>query len=123
MSIENLYEGSIVDEKRKYKRFEIEVPVRVEVISERKRKKKLLLRSSNVSAGGIYIHMRRPLPVGTEVKMDIFLLHTENDDLDNAYKENIITVTGQVIRKESGGVGIRFNQDYKISSTRDFVNK
>lgn len=102
-------------ERRKMERFNLEIPVKIEVISKGQEKARLELVTSNICAGGAFFHTKKPLPEGTQVKIDMILPLDQLEKLKNDYKKAYIKLTGTVLRTESKGMAISFNKDYEIS--------
>ena len=101
-------------EKRKLARFELEIPAKIEVLAEGRKEEEegLSLLTSDISSGGAFFHTSQPLPEGTDVKIDLVLpldrLKELKEDCDHVY----IKITGTVLRSESDGMAIYFNDDY-----------
>ncbi len=113
----------IMNDKRKFERFNIEAPIRIKILSPGDKNDKLVFQTKNVSAGGVFIGTKQPLHEGTEIKIEIFLLNKEAQDLGDADKGDVIIVTGQVLRSGADGMAVCFNEDYDILSVKDFIKK
>ena len=61
-----------MDDKRNFDRVSMEVPALIECLRP-KRRRKLLLKTTNLSASGVYFNTPKPFPKGAEVKVEIFL--------------------------------------------------
>jgi hypothetical protein len=115
-----IHDIEIMDDKRKFERFNITAPTRIEILKPGENGGKILLETRDLSAGGIFIKTARLLPEGSPLKMEIFLhfpepkTHTHPDDA------TVIVVSGHIIRSTDEGMAICFNDDYDISSTKDF---
>lgn len=105
-----LYKGSeLMDEKRNFERFSVKVPVLIECLRP-KRKRRLLLKTTNLSASGVYFNTPKPFPKGAEVKMEISL-HDEGLE-----SWPVIIATGRVVRSDpKKGMSLSFNEDYDIA--------
>ena len=101
-------------EQRRLERFQLELPAKIEVLRQAQEKEVLDLLTKNICAGGAFFHTTNPLPNGTRVKIDLILpldKLKKLKDFDKAY----IKVNGTVIRSESAGMAICFNEDYEIT--------
>ena len=102
-------------EARRLERFDLELPATLKVVNDEEEEKKILnLLTSNICAGGAYFYTEQPLIVGTEVKLDLILTIEELKKLKG--KQAYIKVSGKVIRAESNGMAICFNDDYSLRS-------
>ncbi len=104
-------ESEFMDNKRMFERFDMEVPALIECLRP-KRRKKLILATVNLSAGGAYFNTPRPYPTNAAVKVEI-LMHDEGQE-----SSPVITVTGRVLRSEPSGMAVLFNEDYEITPWR-----
>ena len=98
-------------ERRKLERFSFEVPARIDVLVSGESKKTFDLPTSDICAGGAFFHTPDPLPIGTQVKIDLIL------DRGLRGGEAIlahIKLGGAVLRSESTGMAICFDKSYKI---------
>lgn len=103
-----------VKERRKLQRFDLEVPAKIEVMDSGQEKEIVNLLTSNICSGGAFFHTPEPLPEGTQVRLDLVLPLDKLRELKNDSKHAYIKVTGTVLRSESTGMAICFNEDYKI---------
>jgi hypothetical protein len=97
-----------MDDKRNFERFSLEVPALIECLRP-KRRRRLLLKTTNLSASGVYFNTPKPFLTGAEVKVEIFL---HDKGLESW---PVITVTGRVLRSEPKGMSRSFNEDYDIT--------
>ncbi|MGD2126552.1 MAG: PilZ domain-containing protein [Desulfobacteraceae bacterium] len=105
-------------ERRKLERFSIELPAKIEVTGSAQEQEILDLLTKDVSSGGAFFHTKKSLPVGTEVKIDLILpIKKLKRFLDNR-KEVYINVSGTVLRSESDGMAIGFNEDYQFRPSK-----
>ena len=108
MNAAQLYrESELMDDKRNFERVSMEVPALIECLRP-KRRRRLLLKTTNLSASGVYFNTPKPFPKGAEVKVEIFL---HDKGLESW---PVITVTGRVLRSEPKGMSLSFNEDYDI---------
>jgi len=106
-------------EKRGLERFDLEIPARIKVAASHKDEEAIDLLTSDISSGGVFFHTTQPLAEGTDVKIDLVLpinklckgLEEGKGDYQHAY----IKISGKVLRTESRGMAIVFNEDYEIT--------
>ena len=60
-------------ERRRLVRFELEIPGTIELLTQGKERGILNLLTSNICSGGAYFHTTKPIPEGTQVKIDLVL--------------------------------------------------
>jgi hypothetical protein len=106
-------------ERRRLGRFRLEIPAKIEMVGSEWGKTKRDLRTSNISSGGAFFHTKQPLPEGSPVKIDLILPLEKLKGLKNDHKQAYIKVTGKVLRSESKGMAISFDQDYVIHPLRE----
>jgi hypothetical protein len=112
-----------MDEKRKFERFDINVPARIEIIIQEGERKKYDLETSDLSAEGTYLKSGRPIQVGSQVRIEIFLNFEELRCPADPDGSLIIAATGRVLRSGHEGMVIHFNKDYDIKTCLDFIQK
>lgn len=105
-------------ERRRLGRFRLEIPGTIEVLNSDLEKVKRGLKTSNISSGGAFFHTKKPLPEGTPVKIDLILPLDKLKKLKNDHKQAYIKVSGKVLRSESKGMAISFDQNYVIRPLR-----
>ena len=101
-------------ERRKLERFSLQIPATIEVIGPAQRKAKVEVVTSNICAGGAYFQTTHPLPKGTQIRIDLLLSLEKLKKLKAEYDQAYIKVTGTVLRTESQGMAVRFDEDYEI---------
>ncbi|NVL92086.1 MAG: hypothetical protein HWN71_03510 [Desulfobacterales bacterium] len=101
-------------EKRRLERFQLEIPAAIEFLTSDREKRLLNLLTSDICSGGAYFHTTQPLPEGTKVKMDLVLPLDRLKKANDEHKQVYIKVAGTVLRSESGGMAICFDEDYEI---------
>ena len=99
--------------KRKMERFSLELPAKISVVGEKDEPASLDAITSDISAGGAFFHTDQPLPVGTEMQVDLVLSLDELKKIEG--KRASIKVKGAVIRIEGKGMAISFDKKYQIS--------
>jgi hypothetical protein len=100
-------------ELRKYERFNLEIPTRIEPINGDSSKEISHLTTSNICAGGAFFNTDKPLPESTKVKLEITLPLDKLKNV-NGTSRVCVLITGRVLRCENGGMAIVFNEDYQL---------
>jgi hypothetical protein len=100
-------------ERRKFERYEMQVPAKVEALARATTGKKLSLKTANVCAGGAYFSTPNVLMEGTNVRLEIVLTFNERKMFADA-KNARVRLLGTVIRSREDGMAIRFSDDYVI---------
>ncbi len=103
-------------ERRKIERFSLELPGQISIVDVGK-EDVLNLLTRDICAGGAFFHTEEPLPVGTNVRIDLVLPLERLRKLQG--KKALIKVSGKVIRSEMQGMAICFNEDFQLSSLPD----
>lgn len=101
-------------------RFDLEIPATIELLTPDQEREILNLLTSNMCSGGAYFHTTKPLPEGTQVKIDLVLQLDRLKSLKEAYRQAYIKVTGRVLRSESEGMAICFDEDYQLVGSTKF---
>jgi len=118
---------AIAEEKRGVKRFDLEIPAKIKVAAPNQEAEALDLLTSDISSGGAFFHTTEPLAEGTDVKIDLILpiskLCKSLEQGKGEYQHAYIKVSGKVLRTESKGMAIVFNEDYEISPWQEGKHK
>lgn len=101
-------------ERRKLQRFTLEIPAKIEVIGAGKQRGKIELLTDNICAGGAFFKTPRPLPEGTQVKIDMVLPLEHLKRLSEKYSRAYIKVSGTVLRTDPSGMAVSFDEDYEL---------
>ena len=101
-------------EKRRLETFDLELPATIDLLTSDQEKSLLNLLTTNISSGGAYFHTTQPLPEGSQVKIDLVHPLDKLKKLKDECKQAYIKVTGTVLRSESEGMAISFDEEYQI---------
>ncbi len=100
-------------EKRRIERYSLNLPARVS-IPEKEDLHQLQAYTKDVSSGGTFLSIEQELEIGQKVNLELFLSIKKLQEFFEMDNQVRIEVTGEVIRHEEGGVGIRFDKKYTI---------
>jgi c-di-GMP-binding flagellar brake protein YcgR len=101
-------------ERRKYERYDLVVPEAIETLARTAAKRKISLKTVNVSAGGAYFRTDAILAEGTKVRLELRLSYDSQHKLKNPRNARI-RILGTVMRCQIGGMAICFSEDYVIA--------
>jgi hypothetical protein len=101
-------------EKRTMERFSLELHTYLSMADESGEQESIDLLTSNVCAGGAFFKTKKPLSIGTNVKIGMILPLDKFKNLEE--KRSCIDVAGSVIRTEKQGMAVCFGKRYKIST-------
>jgi len=110
-------------DRRKFDRFAIDTPVRIEVLETERRGEIIDLEADNLSAGGIFFQPSTPLSVGIRVKVSMMLQFDDLQTTEDPEGTLIITVTGHVVRSGEEGTAIGFSDDYNVITSFEVRGK
>jgi len=102
-------------ERRKYERFQLVLPAKMEKITGGKRKI-FNLQTKNISASGAFLSTEEQFPEGTRFQLELTIPSKRIKELTGS--QSFIKVEGLVIRSESEGVAICFDGDCQILSLK-----
>ena len=100
-------------ERRRYERFDLTLLTMVEVLTP-EGKKSFNALSTNISAGGVHLYPRRPIPEGTSVKVNVTIQNERLKKRTGA--QGVIITEGTIVRCTSIGIAVSFGEDYQILS-------
>lgn len=110
-------------DERKFERFPVEVPVRVELLQGKRKDRHLFTHTSDLSATGAFLPELEGMQIGEIVKIDLYLVFENPDPSGSIHDMLAMTVTGKVIRSKVSGTAIRFEEDYQMSTRKLFPVK
>ena len=101
--------------KRNMDRFDLDIPAYITLQEEENPNKNSILeyRVKNICAGGAYFFTDNPLEIGTKVGID-FRLNLYNH-VNKAPKQSEVQLSGSIIRTDSVGMAVKFDNNFKIS--------
>ena len=99
-------------DRRKYERFQLELPVRLEVNSSQ-RAEVYELRTGDISAAGaLLVGTTQQFAVGTRCHLELIVTSEKIKELTGV--QGLIKVEGTVVRSKPDGVAICFDGDCQI---------
>ena len=101
-------------ERRKYERFELVVPAKIETLARTAKKRKISLKTVNICAGGALFRTDSILDAGTKVRVELLLSYNGRRTIQNP-KSARIRILGTIMRSQDDGMAIRFSEDYIIA--------
>lgn len=101
-------------ERRKYERFELVVPAKIETLARTAKKRKISLKTVNVCAGGAFFRTDAVLDEGTKVRVELRLSYNAQNAVRNI-RGTRIRMLGTIMRSRDNGMAIRFSDDYVIA--------
>jgi hypothetical protein len=104
----------MLKEKRRMQRFSIALPAEIRLDGQKSRFLSLI--SRDVCAGGGFYLTDRPLPIGTQVRIKMFLKPGGPGRTRVAGSQ--ISVSGTVVRRDRSGMAVCFDKRYRIVSLR-----
>ena len=109
-------QNEMAGDRRAWRRYNLDLPIWVEVQAAGRHKTKLRYRLHNISADGVFIKTKYAFPVGTIVRAEIDL-HFSGiycSDVSLLYGDCIITATGWVSHIRDDGMVIRFSRNFSL---------
>jgi len=101
-------------ERRKFDRYDLAVPVKIETLASTAKKRKISLKTVNVCAGGAFFRTDTALAEGTKVRLDLVISYGSLGTFLGPASARI-RVLGTVTRIRQDGMAIRFSEDYVIA--------
>ncbi len=101
-------------ERRKYERFELAVPAKIETLARTARKRKISLKTVNICAGGAFFRTDAVMDEGTKVRVELLLSYSSRKIIQNPSSARI-RMLGTIMRSQDDGLAIRFSEDYVIA--------
>ena len=101
-----------MEERRKFERFDLELPTKIEMVAFGEEKQTFDLMTSDVSAGGAFFRTKKAIPRGTRVVVNLKISTEWLKSLTD--REALIEVGGTVVRSGLEGMAIRFDKEYQF---------
>lgn len=99
-------------EQRRMERFSLELPAQLHRMDDTAAASAPVASySTDISACGGFFVTDMPMPVGTEVAIDLFI---PLDALQKTGRKTRVHISGFVVRTAVGGVAISFDEQYQI---------
>ena len=104
-----------MEEQRKLERFDLRVVAEIETTTGYPKESVAFnLWTRDISSGGAFFTTPDPLPVGRQVRIDLVLPLEGVEKF--RYRQTHVRLNGTVIRAESAGMAIRFDNGYEMVS-------
>jgi c-di-GMP-binding flagellar brake protein YcgR len=101
-----------VNERRKFERFTLKLPTRIELLTEGEDSKTLDLVTRDVSAGGAFFRTDDSIATGTKVKLRLIVFTKRLKVLTDSI--GCVLMGGIVVRSEPTGMAICFDEKYRL---------
>ena len=98
-------------QKRKYERFDLRLSGKI-IALDSGREEVLDIVTSDVSAGGAFLHTTKPIALGARVKLILTLASEKLKELTGA--QGLMRVVGTVVRSNAEGMAICFSAEYEL---------
>jgi len=102
----------VMEEKRTYERFDLKVPIKIKLDKPETDEGEFIFTTNNICAGGAFFHTEKQIPEGMKVNLDFVISIDKLKEFVNSQCR--IIVSGEVIRRDSTGMAVRFEEDYEI---------
>ena len=113
--------GDTMEDRRRFDRYAVDVPVRIESLDQQSQGEWIEVTAGNLSAGGIFFYSDEFLRPKSLVKVEVLLSFDELQTLADPDGTLVISVTGLVQRSDAGGTAICFRDDYDTTSLPGFM--
>ncbi len=104
-----------MQERRKYERFNLRLPGKIEVVTSRKQEILDVL-TNDISAAGGFFHSAKPVPENAQVKIELIVNSERLDELTGT--QGLISVEGTVVRSSLKGMAICFHENHQLMPLR-----
>ncbi len=105
---------SDTEERRRLERFDLNAPARLLVELGSGRKEQLDLTTKDMSSAGAFLYSQEQIPEGVNVKLEFFISLETLHSLVGEKGRVKVKVNGKVIRVDTDGIAVRFDNKYKI---------
>jgi len=117
----NLEDEEFMGETRRFERYPVEVPARVELTRARRKDKVIFLNTYNLSASGAYFPEWQSIPVGSPIKAELYLFFENQQAVETIHDMVVMNVRGKVIRSDDVGTAVSFAENYQIKAYQCLV--
>jgi hypothetical protein len=100
-------------DKRNAERFSMEISVSITFNINDRKQQSIEMTAINICSGGAFFKTKKPLSVGTRVKISIILPIKKGKN--GKSKKALIDVSGSVTRTEKQGMAICFDKKYNLT--------
>ena len=104
-----------MQERRKFERFSLGLPTKIEVVSPQQKRETFEHLTSDVSAGGAFFSTEESLPTGAQVQLRLILHNVMIRELTGA--QGCVMLEGTVVRSGPSGMAIYFDENYNSVNT------
>lgn len=101
------------NDRRHLERFKLQLLSHISVRGPDKDLKTIKLMTQDVCSGGAFFKTPEPLPVGTQIELDLILKIDRLKELTG--KSALVNLSGTIIRTHDQGMAISFDDDFQIS--------
>ena len=101
-------------EKRKLERFNLEITATVSITVAGGAEEKLDMETRDVCSGGAYFRTKQSFPIGTEMQINLVLPLEKFKMLPDHCEKVLVNLSGKVLRIETDGIGVCFDETYDI---------
>ena len=103
-------------ERRKLERFQLHVPVKIELADVSGHHETLQLETKDISADGAFFVSSKPISEGANIKLGMILSVEKLKDLIGVHNKVELKLQGQVIRSDPDGIAVLFDRKYQIKA-------
>ena len=100
-----------MEDRRKYERFQLELPARLEINSSQKTEM-FELQTRNISSAGAFLNTTGQFPVGARCQLELIVTSKRIKELTGL--NGLIKVDGTIVRSTSEGVAVCFDGECQI---------
>jgi len=103
-------------DRRKYERFQLELPARLEMNSAQ-RTEMFELQTRNISSAGAFLNTTGQFPEGARCRLELIVTSERIKELTGV--QGLIKVEGTIVRSTPEGVAICFDGDCQILGLKE----
>lgn len=105
-----------MQERRHIRRFNLKLPCIIKAV-RRQADMAFEVMTRNISAGGAYINIAEPLPVGTHLTIEVMIRRKAGDASHSGC--GCVKVGAEVLRTDALGMAVEFDDQYRIFQIND----